>query len=49
MKIEHLALYRLRVPLTTPYRLSLGAIHAFDTLLVEARGAERLRNFRADS
>lgn len=40
MKIEHLALYRLRVPLTTPYRLSLGAIHAFDTLLVEARGQD---------
>ncbi len=37
MKIEHLALYRLRVPLAMPYRLSLGAIHAFDTLLVEAR------------
>ncbi len=37
MKLEHIALYRLRVPLTTPYRLSLGAIRAFDTLLVEAR------------
>jgi len=37
MKIKHIVLYRLRVPLTTPYRLSLGAIHAFDTVLVEAR------------
>ena len=37
MKIEHIALYRLRMPLTTPYRLALGVIHAFDTVLVEAR------------
>lgn len=36
MKIEHIALYRLRVPLTTPYRLALGVIRAFDTVLVEA-------------
>ena len=39
MKIEHVTLYRLRVPLTTPYRLSFGPIHAFDTVLVEARDA----------
>ena len=37
MKIKHLALYRLRVPLTTPYRLSFGPIHAFDTVLIDAR------------
>lgn len=37
MKIEQLTLYRLRAPLTVPYRLSLGAIHAFDTILVELR------------
>lgn len=37
MKIEHLTLYRLRVPLTTPYRLAFGVMHAFDTVLVEAR------------
>jgi len=37
MKIEQFTLYRLCVPLTTPYRLSLGAIHAFDTVLVELR------------
>src|ERR1035437_4356720 len=33
MKIEQFTLCRLWVPLTTPYRLSLGAIHAFDTAL----------------
>ncbi|OGA45745.1 MAG: hypothetical protein A3F74_08305 [Betaproteobacteria bacterium RIFCSPLOWO2_12_FULL_62_58] len=37
MKIEHIMLHRLRVPLTTPYRLSFGPIHAFDTVLIEAR------------
>ncbi len=36
MKIERLTLYRLQVPLTTPYRLAFGAIHAFDTILLEA-------------
>ncbi len=41
VNIEHFALYRLRVPLMTPYRLSFGPIHAFDTVLVEARDAER--------
>jgi len=39
MNIEHITLYRLRVPLTTPYRLSFGQIHAFDTVLVETRDA----------
>lgn len=37
MKIESIALHRLRVPLTTPYRLAFGALHAFDTVLVEMR------------
>lgn len=37
MKIEQLTIYRLRVPLRTPYRLSFGPVHAFDTLLVEVR------------
>ena len=37
MKIEHVTVHRLRVPLTTPYRLSFGPIHAFDTVLVEMR------------
>ena len=38
MKIERLTLHRLRVPLTTPYRLSFGPIDAYDTVLVEVRG-----------
>jgi len=32
--------YRLRVPLTTPYRLAFGALEAFDTILVECGDAE---------
>lgn len=39
MTIASLTLYRLRVPLTTPYKLSFGPVHAFDTVLVEARDA----------
>jgi len=39
MKIEHIKLHRLRVPLTTPYRLAFGDLHAFDTVLVEMRDA----------
>lgn len=39
MTIDCLTLYRLRVPLTTPYKLSFGPVHAFDTVLVEARDA----------
>ena len=35
MKIERIALHRLRVPLTTPYKLSFGALTHFDTILVE--------------
>ena len=34
MTIESLTLYRLSVPLTTPYRLSFGPVRAFDTLIV---------------
>jgi L-alanine-DL-glutamate epimerase-like enolase superfamily enzyme len=37
MKIAHINLYRLRVPLGTPYRLSFGPVLAFDTVLVELR------------
>ncbi len=36
MKVERLTLWRLRVPLTTPYRLAFGPLYAFDTVLVEA-------------
>ena len=39
MTINRLVLHRLRVPLTTPYRLAFGPISAFDTLLVELRDA----------
>jgi L-alanine-DL-glutamate epimerase-like enolase superfamily enzyme len=34
--VELVSLYRLVVPLTTPYRLAFGPLHAFDTILVEA-------------
>jgi len=40
MTIERLTLYRLKLPLATPYKLALGAVHAFDTILVEARDSE---------
>ena len=33
--IEHITLHRLKLPLKVPYRLSLGKIHHFDTLLVD--------------
>ena len=43
MTLTHITLHRLRVPLRVPYKLSLGEIKAFDTLLVEARsGDERV-------
>jgi L-alanine-DL-glutamate epimerase-like enolase superfamily enzyme len=34
--VERVALYRLAVPLTTPYKLSFGPVTQFDTLVVEA-------------
>ena len=37
MRIDSLTLYRLCVPLTTPYRLSFGPVHAFDTMIVAMR------------
>ena len=40
MKIEHITLHLLRVPLSTPYRLSFGPVHSFDTVLVELRDAD---------
>jgi L-alanine-DL-glutamate epimerase-like enolase superfamily enzyme len=39
MRIDRLALYRLRLPLTVPYELALGEIRAFDTVIVAATGA----------
>ncbi|HEY1729083.1 MAG TPA: enolase C-terminal domain-like protein [Candidatus Baltobacteraceae bacterium] len=35
-RIEQLRAWRLSLPLTRPYHLSLGAIEAFDTILIEA-------------
>ncbi len=35
--VQRLNLYRLEVPLTTPYKLSFGPVTRFDTLLVEAQ------------
>jgi L-Ala-D/L-Glu epimerase len=40
MEIERIALHRLRVPLTTPYKLSFGALEHFDTILVELQGRD---------
>ena len=40
MKIKEFAIYRLSVPLSTPYRLSFGPVHAFDTVIVELRDAD---------
>jgi len=34
--LEKLTLYRLRVPLWTPYRLAFGPVEHFDTIIVEA-------------
>lgn len=33
--IEHIVIRLLKVPLTTPYKLSFGVVEAFDTLLVD--------------
>lgn len=37
---RHLALYRLKVPLHEPYRLSFGPVLWFDTIIAEARDAD---------
>ncbi|MDH5748165.1 MAG: hypothetical protein OEY85_02535 [Rhodospirillales bacterium] len=36
MIVERLTLTLLRMPLTVPYKLSLGAVEAFDTILIRA-------------
>jgi len=38
--IESVDVHRLQVPLTTPYRLSFGPVHHYDTIVVELRDAE---------
>jgi L-alanine-DL-glutamate epimerase-like enolase superfamily enzyme len=45
MNIDSLTLYRLQVPLTKPYKLSFGPLHAFDTILVEARDEDGRRGY----
>lgn len=40
MKLKKLTLRRLQLPLTVPYRLSLGALETFDTILVEAEDGD---------
>lgn len=40
MKLTGIKLHRLKVPLQVPYKLSLGEIKAFDTLLVETRAED---------
>jgi L-Ala-D/L-Glu epimerase len=37
--IGEIRLLRLKVPLTTPYKLAMGAVHHFDTILVCVEGA----------
>lgn len=38
--IQRITLHRLKVPLTTPYKLSLAEIRAFDTVLVQAQAGD---------
>jgi len=40
VRIERIALHRVRTPLTVPYKLSFGPVEAFDTVLVETRLAD---------
>jgi o-succinylbenzoate synthase len=35
-ELEKIAVYRLQVPLTKPYRLAFGAVEHYDTIIVEA-------------
>lgn len=40
MVVDRFTLRRLDLPLKVPYKLALGTVEAFDTLLVEARGPD---------
>ena len=40
MKVEHLIVRQLSIPLTVPYKLSLDVVKAFSTVLVEIHDAE---------
>lgn len=44
-RIEKITIRLLRVPLTRPYRLAFGDLHAFDTLLVEVTDADGRSGF----
>jgi L-alanine-DL-glutamate epimerase-like enolase superfamily enzyme len=45
VRLESLSLARLELPLETPYKLAFGAVRAFDTILVEARGGDGRRGW----
>ena len=34
--LDTIAIHRLRVPLTVPYRLAFGPVEHFDTIIAEA-------------
>ena len=40
MRLDNLTLYRLKIPLGVPYKLAFGPVHAFDTILVQARDGD---------
>lgn len=40
MRIERIAVHRLRLPLAIPYKLAFGPVEAFDTMLVEVTGED---------
>jgi o-succinylbenzoate synthase len=44
-RIESIDAHRLEVPLTMPYRLSFGAVHRYDTIIVETRDSEGRTGF----
>src|SRR5690349_14249320 len=43
--LDHLAAYRLQVPLTKPYRLAFGAVERYDTIIVAATDREGRSGF----
>jgi len=38
--LEKITVYRLKVPLAKPYRLSFGAVEHYDTIVVELVGRD---------
>jgi L-alanine-DL-glutamate epimerase-like enolase superfamily enzyme len=45
MKIEHVDIWRLEIPLTTPYRLAFGPVTHYDTISVDIIGDDGERGF----